>query len=137
MRLGMLSTLLAAGLAAAPAGAQDAVEAGMLVWQNNGCANCHGEFGEGGEGGHFPAGPALRRSSLAKDHLRETIACGRPGTEMPSNLKGAYITVPCYGLPLAAAMPAGTMGGVAMTEPEILAAARSWFDNHAHGKAGY
>ena len=40
-------------------------------------------------------------------------------SDLPSNLKGAYITVPCYGLPLAAAMPAGTMGGVAMTEPDL------------------
>lgn len=26
---------------------------------------------------------------------------------------------------------------VAMTEPELLAVAREWFDNHAHGKAGF
>ena len=26
---------------------------------------------------------------------------------------------------------------VAMTEPELLAAARQWYDNHAHGKAGF
>lgn len=26
---------------------------------------------------------------------------------------------------------------VAMTEPEILAVARNWFDNHVHGKAGF
>jgi hypothetical protein len=91
---------------------------GLKVWQDNGCFNCHGTFGEGGKGGHFPAGPSLRRSRLAKDDLRETIACGRPGTEMPANLAGAYVTVSCFGFPLGAPPP-GTMGGVALPAVQL------------------
>ena len=32
--------------------------------------------------------------------LAETIRCGRPGTQMPGWLDGAYRVSPCYGLPM-------------------------------------
>jgi hypothetical protein len=108
-----------AGLAwSGPAAAQDAVAVGLKAWQDNGCFNCHGTFGEGGEGGHFPAGPSLRRTRMSKEDLRETIACGRPGTEMPANLEGAYVRVPCFGLPLGPPPP-GTTAGVAMPAAQL------------------
>ena len=31
--------------------------------------------------------------------LHTLQSCGRPGTQMPAWLDGAYTTVPCYGLP--------------------------------------
>ena len=36
----------------------------------------------------------LNRAALA-----ETISCGRPDTQMPAWLDGAYTETPCYGLP--------------------------------------
>lgn len=77
------------------------VAEGLEIWRGDaGCFNCHGNFGEGGEGGHFPAGPSLRRTQLPAEGLRLTIACGRPGTEMPYNLAGAYTEVACYSFPV-------------------------------------
>ena len=100
--LGRMTTVLALGIALsgsllAPASAQDAakpsdeqVAAGLTVWKDNGCFNCHGDFGEGGEGGHFPAGPSLRAAKLDAASLTEIISCGIPGTLMPYNAEGAY-----------------------------------------------
>ena len=48
----------------------------------------------------YPAGPDLRTSWLDRDQAKETIACGRPSTMMPYNLRGAYTEFACYGLPL-------------------------------------
>ena len=90
-----LSKVLAAGIVsilafAAPARAQDKVEAGLEVWKGAACASCHGVFGQGGGGGEQPEGPSLRRTQLDKDNLKETVRCGRPGTPMPYFLRGAY-----------------------------------------------
>lgn len=80
---------------ATPAMAQDE---GAGVWRRGGCANCHGGIGQGGGGGEDPAGPNLHESDLDRDALWETIACGRG--PMPFNLAGAYLEVPCYGIPV-------------------------------------
>ena len=87
-------------LYAASALAQDAARltAGEAAWDKAGCAQCHGASGEGGSGGEFVAGPSLRTTRLAKEALIDTIGCGRPGTEMPSWLAGAYTEIPCYGI---------------------------------------
>ncbi|MFO1185725.1 MAG: hypothetical protein U1E56_13220 [Bauldia sp.] len=98
----LLLVALALAASVAPALAQNA-DKGMAVWKDRGgCYNCHGDFGEGGEGGHFPAGPNLRRTQLDEAGLREAIACGRPGTQMPYNLATSYKTTPCFGLPVGA-----------------------------------
>ncbi len=55
--------------------------------------------GEGGTGGEFPAGPSLRTTQLNRVMLVDTIGCGRPGTQMPAWLDGAYTEISCYGLP--------------------------------------
>ncbi len=98
-----------AGLAAAAvlafgavAWAQDdaQVEAGLDAWKLAGCSSCHGKFGEGGGGGAEPVGPSLRDSGLDGELLVETIGCGRPGTEMPAQLVGAYTEAGCYGMPI-------------------------------------
>jgi mono/diheme cytochrome c family protein len=83
------------------ASAQDAarIAAGEAAWDKAGCLQCHGASGEGGTGGEFPAGPSLRATRLDHATLVDTIRCGRPGTEMPAWLQGAYTEVACYGIP--------------------------------------
>jgi mono/diheme cytochrome c family protein len=85
----------------APAPAQDAARlaAGEAAWNKAACLQCHGSAGEGGTGGEFPAGPSLRTTQLNRALLVDTIRCGRPGTEMPAWLDGAYTEISCYGLP--------------------------------------
>lgn len=81
-----------------PALAQDAAQiaAGKQVWESGGCSGCHGAQGQGGSGGDQPAGPSLRATKLDHDQLIETISCGRPGTQMPAWLEGAYEEHACY-----------------------------------------
>jgi mono/diheme cytochrome c family protein len=96
-------TLVASALLAlvAAAGAQDAARlaAGEAAWNKAACLQCHGSSGEGGMGGEFPAGPSLRTTQLNRAMLIDTIGCGRPGTQMPAWLDGAYTEISCYGLP--------------------------------------
>jgi mono/diheme cytochrome c family protein len=94
----LASTLLAL---VASARAQDAalLAAGEAAWNKAACLQCHGSAGEGGMGGEFPAGPSLRTTQLNRALLVDTIRCGRPGTQMPAWLDGAYTEISCYGLP--------------------------------------
>ena len=75
-------------------------QTGADLWAVGGCANCHGNLAAGDGDPAYPAGPNLRTTTLDRAQLTETIACGRPGTEMPFNLEGAYTVHPCYSLPL-------------------------------------
>ena len=86
---------------AVSAHAQDAARlaAGEAAWNKAACLQCHGSTGEGGTGGEFPAGPSLRTTQLNRAMLVDTIGCGRPGTQMPAWLDGAYTEISCYGLP--------------------------------------
>ena len=92
---GALLTLAASALA------QDAARlaAGEAAWNRAACLQCHGSSGEGGTGGEFPAGPSLRTTLLNRAMLVDTIRCGRPGTQMPAWLDGAYTEISCYGVP--------------------------------------
>ncbi len=103
-----------------PALAQDAaqVEEGLAVWKRGGCTTCHGTFAEGGEGGDAPAGPSLRKTKLERGDLMETIACGRPGSQMPFNLAGAYTEVSCWGMAVGEVAD-GTKAGRSLTAVEI------------------
>jgi len=96
-------TLLVGALMAlvGSAQAQDAARlaAGEAAWNKAACLQCHGSAGEGGTGGEFPAGPSLRTTQLNRVLLVDTIRCGRPGTQMPAWLDGAYTEISCYGLP--------------------------------------
>lgn len=104
-----------------PVMAQDAAqEAGLAVWKAGGCFGCHGTFGEGGPGGDEPAGPSLRSTKLESRDLAETISCGRPSTEMPYHLTGAYAEIACWGLPLGE-IPEATHQGAQFTADEISA----------------
>lgn len=83
---------------------QDRVKAGLEVWKSSGCADCHGPFADGNpEDGDYPIGANLRTTRLDTAGLELTIACGRPGTGMPSFDAGAYRVRACYGRPLGAA----------------------------------
>jgi mono/diheme cytochrome c family protein len=86
---------------AASVRAQDAARlaAGEAAWNKAACLQCHGSSGEGGTGGEFPAGPSLRTTLLNRAMLVDTIRCGRPGTQMPAWLDGAYTEISCYGVP--------------------------------------
>jgi mono/diheme cytochrome c family protein len=103
-----------------PALAQDAaqVEEGLAVWKRGGCTTCHGTFAQGGEGGDAPEGPSLRKTKLERGDLVETIACGRPGSQMPFNLAGAYTEVSCWGMAVGEVAD-GTKSGRSLTAEEI------------------
>jgi mono/diheme cytochrome c family protein len=96
-------TLVAGALTAlvGSAQAQDPARlaAGEAAWNKAACLQCHGSAGEGGSGGEFSAGPSLRTTQLNRVLLVDTIRCGRPGTQMPAWLDGAYTEISCYGLP--------------------------------------
>jgi mono/diheme cytochrome c family protein len=86
--LGMLGALAGAAIiAVVPAFAQNdaQVKAGLTVWRNSGCSDCHGAFANGEkERDESPAGADLRRAKLATDEFKLAIRCGRPGTGMPA-----------------------------------------------------
>jgi len=97
-----------------------AEDSGVLAWKRGGCSNCHGNLAAGGQDPSYPEGPSLRVTLLVKEQLIETISCGRPGTEMPANLKGAYAIVACYGLPTGE-VPKEVRAGGGLTQEEIQA----------------
>jgi mono/diheme cytochrome c family protein len=103
-KMTLVAGVLTALVALTPVGsaqAQDAAHlaAGEAAWNKAACLQCHGSAGEGGTGGEFPAGPSLRTTQLNRSMLVDTIGCGRPGTQMPAWLDGAYTEISCYGLP--------------------------------------
>src|SRR5437763_4501179 len=68
------------------------VKAGLEVWKNAGCADCHGSFADGDkQRDEAPSGPSLRTARLDAPTLKEVISCGRPGgAGMPAFDEGAY-----------------------------------------------
>jgi mono/diheme cytochrome c family protein len=91
---------VAALVSSTVASAQDnsQVKAGLATWKSAGCADCHGKFADGNpDDDDFPTGADLRTTRLDAAALRQTIACGRPGTGMPSFDEGAYVVRACYG----------------------------------------
>ena len=61
------------------------VKAGLTVWRNSGCSDCHGAFANGEkERDESPSGADLRRAKLTTDEFKLAIRCGRPGTGMPA-----------------------------------------------------
>jgi mono/diheme cytochrome c family protein len=80
----------------------DKVKAGLDVWRNSGCADCHGPFADGDkEVGEAPTGADIRTAKLDAAALKVVISCGRPGgAGMPAFDEGAYKVRACYGRPL-------------------------------------
>jgi len=93
---------------------EDKVKAGLDVWKNSGCAECHGSFANGDkQRDEAPTGANLRTARLDTAALKLAISCGRPGgAGMPAFDEGAYKVRACYDRPLGAApdnlYPAGT-----------------------------
>jgi len=101
--------------AAQQAAAADPALAGLQVWNTHNCSMCHSGMGTGTRG-EFAA-PNLRESTLKADAIKQVVACGRG--PMPMHLMGAYVTVPCYGMPLAATPPPGTAVGAQMSAADL------------------
>jgi mono/diheme cytochrome c family protein len=82
---------ITAGLSTVVLAQSDAqIKAGLTVWRNSGCSDCHGAFANGEkERDESPSGADLRRAKLSIDELKLAIRCGRPGTGMPSFEEGA------------------------------------------------
>ncbi len=80
----------------------DKIKAGMNVWKDSGCAECHGSFADGEkQRDEAPTGANLRTARLDTAALKLAISCGRPGgAGMPAFDEGAYTVRPCYGRPL-------------------------------------
>jgi mono/diheme cytochrome c family protein len=100
--MGGAAMVLAAGLlvqaTAGFAQSEDRVKAGLAMWRNSGCADCHGAFADGEkQRDESPTGANLRTTKLDGAALKQTIGCGRPGTGMPSFDEGAYTVRACNG----------------------------------------
>lgn len=95
-----------------------AQETGADIWRQAGCFDCHGNLAAGDGDPAYPAGPNLRRTSLDRAQLIETIACGLPATPMPMHLDGAYTTVACYGRPIGES-PNDVLGATRFTAEQI------------------
>jgi mono/diheme cytochrome c family protein len=92
-RLRAALLVLATGLScSSPASAQneDKVKAGVALWRDSGCADCHGAFANGEkQRDESPTGANLRTTRLDAAALKLAISCGRPGAEMPAFDGGA------------------------------------------------
>ena len=114
-RVALAALVIGAGVAlTSPSFAQ---ATGGDIWLKSGCSDCHGNLAAGDGDPAYPAGPNLRRMALERADLRETIACGRPGTQMPYHLADAYTGTPCFGM--TGAIPEGTRKGGAMTARDL------------------
>jgi mono/diheme cytochrome c family protein len=80
------------------------VRAGLRMWHESSCADCHGPFADGNrEDEDWPVGANLRITRLDAAGLRLAIGCGRAGSGMPAFDERAYAFRACYGRPLGAA----------------------------------
>jgi mono/diheme cytochrome c family protein len=93
------ATVLMAFSAVSSALAEDSAR-GQKIWHDKPeCTFCHGWAGDGVGGFHHPGRPpSLRETQLARDDIRMTIQCGRPGTAMPHFDRYAYTDKRCYGM---------------------------------------
>ncbi len=108
----------AVGAGAAPAQDDSKVKAGLTVWKQSGCSDCHGPFANGDKTrGEMPTGANLRTTSLDDAAIAQTVACGRPGTGMPYFDERAYTKHACYGQPLGP-VPDGLEPGPNQLTPE-------------------
>jgi mono/diheme cytochrome c family protein len=104
VRIAVLALGIVAIACATASHAQDdaKVKAGLKVWKDTGCAECHGSFANGEkQRDESPTGANLRTTRLDAAALKAVIGCGKPGGEgMPAFDEGAYKVRACYGRPL-------------------------------------
>jgi mono/diheme cytochrome c family protein len=100
---------------------EDKVKAGLDVWRNTGCAECHGTFANGEkQRDEAPTGANLRIARLDTAALKEVISCGRPGgAGMPAFEEGAYKVRACYGRPLGTPPDDLYPAGITLTPDQI------------------
>ncbi len=100
---------------------QDKTKAGLEVWKNSGCSDCHGSFANGEkERDESPSGANLRTTRLDAAELKVVISCGKPGgAGMPAFDEGAYKVRACYGRPLGARPDDLYPSGVTLTPAQI------------------
>lgn len=74
--------------------------AGLAAFKAAGCRGCHGWAADGHKEGPNADGPSLRATTLDYTAIRETIACGRPGSAMPYFWRDAYklASTDCFGV---------------------------------------
>ena len=110
-----------ASAAATVAQDSDKVKAGLEVWKNSGCSDCHGSFANGEkQRDEAPTGANLRTARLNAEELKVVISCGRPGgAGMPSFDEGAYKVRACYGRPLGPRPDDLYPSGVTLTPAQI------------------
>ena len=96
----MTMVAMTIGLEVASAALAQDLANGQRIWTNKaGCPQCHGWAGDGlASGFHNQGAPSLRDTQLDRDQIRETIQCGRPGTQMPHFDRFAYTDKRCYGM---------------------------------------
>nr|WP_244422988.1 cytochrome c [Bradyrhizobium sp. ORS 278] len=90
----LVSASVASAQSAAPS---DPTDAGKAVFKRANCVGCHKWHGNGG-GGYGGDALSLRKTELSREHIIETVTCGRPGTGMPYFARGSYDTTKCYGM---------------------------------------
>ena len=108
--------------------AHDATDVGKQLFTRANCVGCHKWHGYGG------AALSLRKTTLTRDQIIKTIACGRPGTGMPFHLRGAYDTQPCYGLTRAQISDTMPPEGAFFLRPSEIEAAADYVIAHVKGK---
>ena len=125
VRIGGVILAIAAGVLANAtvtfAQNDEKVKAGLEVWKNTGCAECHGSFADGEkQRDESPSGSNLRTARLDTAALKLVIGCGRPGgAGMPAFDVGAYKVRACYGRPLGAPPDNLYPSGVTLTPDQI------------------
>jgi cytochrome c553 len=120
----VFAAVLAPAVLAHTALAQEAdeakIKAGLLVWKQSACADCHGNFANGDKArDEMPTGANLRTTRLNATDLAQTIACGRPGTGMPYFDEHAYTEHACYGQALGPVPDGSDPGASQLSAAEI------------------
>ena len=99
-RVNLAATLaMALGFLGSAQAEESEAQLGRATYARANCVGCHKWHGNGG-GGYGGAALSLRKTQLDREQIVKTVTCGRPGTGMPSFLRGVYDDDakehPCY-----------------------------------------
>jgi hypothetical protein len=129
----VLALLGATGVAFGQAVPADPLAEGKAVYQRANCVGCHKWHGNGG-GGYGGDALSLRSTHLTREQMIQTVSCGRLGTGMPYHLRGAYDSVPCYGLTRAQVGGKIPPEGATFLRPAEIEAVVDYVIGHIKGK---
>ena len=113
--------------------APDPTNAGEQVFKRANCMGCHKWHGNGG-GGYGGDALSLRKTSLTREQIIETVSCGRPGTGMPFFVRGAYDTSKCFDMNRAEIGDQIPPEGAAFLRPSDIAAVADYVLARLKGK---